>query len=153
MIRRPPKSTLFPTRRSSDLSDRGGSRRGGPLPEGGRPRRARRWQPHRDGQGRRLPTPGGERFDSGTRLLRRRGRSEEHTSELQSHHDIVCRLLLEKKKIQDDLGRNFFIFAPNVSPLSIFVQIEPVLSTFSDSTIDINYTTEYYLYFSYYPPP
>src|SRR5437773_9761136 len=27
-------------------------------------------------------------------------RSEEHTSELQSHHDLVCRLLLEKKKIQ-----------------------------------------------------
>src|SRR5437773_9725174 len=27
-----------------------------------------------------------------------RGRSEEHTSELQSHHDLVCRLLLEKKK-------------------------------------------------------
>src|SRR5437667_6576413 len=28
----------------------------------------------------------------------RRERSEEHTSELQSHHDLVCRLLLEKKK-------------------------------------------------------
>src|SRR5437773_12051117 len=28
----------------------------------------------------------------------RRARSEEHTSELQSHHDLVCRLLLEKKK-------------------------------------------------------
>src|SRR6266540_3233162 len=28
----------------------------------------------------------------------RSGRSEEHTSELQSHHDLVCRLLLEKKK-------------------------------------------------------
>src|SRR5437773_8829303 len=28
-----------------------------------------------------------------------RERSEEHTSELQSHHDLVCRLLLEKKKI------------------------------------------------------
>src|SRR5471032_3666882 len=28
----------------------------------------------------------------------RRPRSEEHTSELQSHHDLVCRLLLEKKK-------------------------------------------------------
>src|SRR5437667_7807423 len=28
-----------------------------------------------------------------------RRRSEEHTSELQSHHDLVCRLLLEKKKI------------------------------------------------------
>src|SRR5437773_7830480 len=27
-----------------------------------------------------------------------RWRSEEHTSELQSHHDLVCRLLLEKKK-------------------------------------------------------
>src|SRR6266851_6585438 len=27
-----------------------------------------------------------------------RRRSEEHTSELQSHHDLVCRLLLEKKK-------------------------------------------------------
>src|SRR5437667_849384 len=32
-------------------------------------------------------------------LCRRRcHRSEEHTSELQSHHDLVCRLLLEKKK-------------------------------------------------------
>src|SRR5437773_8431463 len=28
----------------------------------------------------------------------RKTRSEEHTSELQSHHDLVCRLLLEKKK-------------------------------------------------------
>src|SRR5437773_9795897 len=27
-------------------------------------------------------------------------RSEEHTSELQSHHDLVCRLLLEKKKLK-----------------------------------------------------
>src|SRR5437773_9152145 len=34
---------------------------------------------------------GGTAFYSGTR-------SEEHTSELQSHHDLVCRLLLEKKK-------------------------------------------------------
>src|SRR5437773_2783014 len=30
----------------------------------------------------------------------RENRSEEHTSELQSHHDLVCRLLLEKKKHQ-----------------------------------------------------
>src|SRR5574343_2077146 len=28
-------------------------------------------------------------------------RSEEHTSELQSHHDLVCRLLLEKKKTKN----------------------------------------------------
>src|SRR5437773_9449322 len=37
---------------------------------------------------------GWKRGSSITRLLR----SEEHTSELQSHHDLVCRLLLEKKK-------------------------------------------------------
>src|SRR5947207_15789113 len=30
------------------------------------------------------------------------GRSEEHTSELQSHSDLVCRLLLEKKKKKKD---------------------------------------------------
>src|SRR5437667_1757537 len=29
-------------------------------------------------------------------------RSEEYTSELQSHHDLVCRLLLEKKKKQKE---------------------------------------------------
>src|SRR5438034_10390514 len=38
------------------------------------------------------------------RIVRRRRhalvRSEEHTSELQSHSDLVCRLLLEKKKIK-----------------------------------------------------
>src|SRR5438477_3367780 len=32
--------------------------------------------------------------------VRRRNRSEEHTSELQSHVNLVCRLLLEKKKKQ-----------------------------------------------------
>src|SRR5690349_13684456 len=34
---------------------------------------------------------------SGDRVLSLRGRSEEHTSELQSRRDLVCRLLLEKK--------------------------------------------------------
>src|SRR5437667_6713391 len=38
---------------------------------------------------------GNEGFGSHASSLR----SEEHTSELQSHHDLVCRLLLEKKKI------------------------------------------------------
>src|SRR5476649_275953 len=33
-------------------------------------------------------------------------RSEEHTSELQSHSDVVCRLLLEKKKLSDDQGHD-----------------------------------------------
>ena len=35
-------------------------------------------------------------------------RSEEHTSELQSHHDLVCRLLLEKKKdLQKQTQNNY----------------------------------------------
>src|SRR5436190_5077377 len=45
------------------------------------------------------------------------GRSEEHTSELQSHSDLVCRLLLEKKNSQfysflapDHYSRPFAIF-------------------------------------------
>src|SRR5437773_8463697 len=43
------------------------------------------------------------RYGAGPRTFIRIGigisrRSEEHTSELQSHHDLVCRLLLEKKK-------------------------------------------------------
>src|SRR5260221_165614 len=33
-------------------------------------------------------------------------RSEEHTSELQSHSDLVCRLLLEKKKKSGSLGQS-----------------------------------------------
>src|SRR5438034_8823283 len=44
---------------------------------------------------------GGAQGDSGSgwaRLSANGGRSEEHTSELQSHSDLVCRLLLEKKK-------------------------------------------------------
>src|SRR5260221_7794365 len=38
-------------------------------------------------------------------LFRTRSRSEEHTSELQSHSDLVCRLLLEKKKPRTDRSR------------------------------------------------
>src|SRR5438034_6462321 len=37
------------------------------------------------------------RTDDGILALYRKCRSEEHTSELQSHSDLVCRLLLEKK--------------------------------------------------------
>src|SRR5438034_3643775 len=42
-----------------------------------------------------LASRGGGRFD---RRILLGARSEEHTSELQSHSDLVCRLLLEKKK-------------------------------------------------------
>src|SRR5258707_11607677 len=79
MIRRPPRSTLFPytTLFRSD--------RGNPL-----------------GQGR-LPAGAGvllRRRHLHRRRAARRGhrRSEEHTSELQSRQYLVCRLLLEKKK-------------------------------------------------------
>src|SRR5574343_1641951 len=72
MIRRPPRSTLFPYTtlfRSACLSAR--------------------W-----------------RANPALAALVRDRRSEEHTSELQSHHDLVCRLLLEKKKKQKHEKRN-----------------------------------------------
>src|SRR5690349_23649539 len=60
----------------------------------------RRPRRHRD---RLTATPGVDRSRGGCRTGYRRrsrsGRSEEHTSELQSRRDFVCRLLLEKKKI------------------------------------------------------
>src|SRR5256885_8826246 len=76
MIRRPPRSTLFPytTLFRSQRHDRG-TRRAAARPQA---------PGAREGEGRR----------------RNRGdaRSEEHTSELQSPCNLVCRLLLEKKK-------------------------------------------------------
>src|SRR5690606_39466922 len=85
----------FPTRRSSDLSARASSRR---RP----PRRAPR-PPLRRHRPPRAPPPGRRRRPRPNRRAqrwrsRRRGRSEEHTSELQSRENLVCRLLLEKKK-------------------------------------------------------
>src|SRR5256885_9397057 len=74
MIRRPPRSTLFPY---TTLF-----RSPGRHPE----QRDRRWA------GRRRRQSGVRGRGAGTR------RSEEHTSELQSPCNLVCRLLLEKKK-------------------------------------------------------
>src|SRR5438034_5091273 len=76
MIRRPPRSTLFPYttlfRSRTQLS--------------GRPNK-------------RLKLPGPAfRGSRGLCTGQPVPRSEEHTSELQSHSDLVCRLLLEKKK-------------------------------------------------------
>src|SRR2546425_8525523 len=81
MIRRPPRSTLFPytTLFRSDDAPRRAER--APRPRSLRPRlRARARTCHPRGLGRDAP------------------RSEEHTSELQSLAYLVCRLLLEKKK-------------------------------------------------------
>src|SRR5215204_7152976 len=72
MIRRPPRPPLFPYTT---------------LFRSARPSRAASARPaRRRAPCRPRPTP------------RRCSRSEEHTSELQSHSDLVCRLLLEKKK-------------------------------------------------------
>src|SRR5260221_2483017 len=84
MIRRPPRSTLFPytTLFRSRRASRGRRKSGGAVPT------------HRIGnsavaQGA-LPTRSAR--------AERRSRSEEHTAELQSHSDLVCRLLLCTQK-------------------------------------------------------
>src|SRR5690349_22481060 len=46
----------------------------------------------------RTAAAGASRSRRSARCSARRSRSEEHTSELQSRRDLVCRLLLEKKK-------------------------------------------------------
>src|SRR5688572_32197843 len=75
MIRRPPRSTLFPTRRSSDLSEVGSKDSDVEFA----PEQWIEWIR--------------QELDAGAWK-----RSEEHTSELQSQSNLVCRLLLEKKK-------------------------------------------------------
>src|SRR3712207_7578151 len=92
MIRRPPRSTLFPYTtlfRSHDRGECGDERGGDTYAEG-----LRDVEP-RVGVG--AGAGGRERGGGGgeERVLRR---SEEHTSELQSRQYLVCRLLLEKKK-------------------------------------------------------
>src|SRR2546429_4274751 len=85
MIRRPPRSTLFPyttlfrSRGRAALQDRRARGRGRGTHPLSAPRRSRRAALH--------PV-----------LCDHRPRSEEHTSELQSRLHLVCRLLLEKKK-------------------------------------------------------
>src|SRR2546430_11102234 len=97
MIRRPPRSTLFPytTLFRSAFAigvDRGAARRA---------RRSRR---------RSFP------------LQARRRRSEEHTSELQSQSNLVCRLLLEKKKHHGDMTGG----AVRVAQLQLLAHRRPV---------------------------
>src|SRR5260370_32420450 len=85
MIRRPPRSTLFPyTTLFRSVSKFRRSQRGLPGCE------------HRDHSPVQRAILRGRR--NSERRLRRLDRSEEHTSELQSHLNLVCRLLLEKKK-------------------------------------------------------
>src|SRR2546422_5402737 len=94
MIRRPPRSTLFPY--TTLFRSRPRPR----LQEGGRQIPRRRPEP---GAGDEAAPVVADRPDRSQRDRRPEGaeggeRSEEHTSELQSRLHLVCRLLLEKKK-------------------------------------------------------
>src|SRR5205809_5257911 len=102
MIRRPPRSTLFPYTtlfRSRDHLQEHGNRL--EFYQGVVGKR----EQHGDGPG---PSPGApvpvgrcvrrRTLGGCNRLTHRPTRSEEHTSELQSRLHLVCRLLLEKKK-------------------------------------------------------
>src|SRR2546430_8254320 len=90
MIRRPPRSTLFPY--TTLFRSRRAVARG--LPR------------ERRELGNRVELPGElaeqGHYPSGVRAAREE-RSEEHTSELQSQSNLVCRLLLEKKKNLNNL--------------------------------------------------
>src|SRR3712207_7234350 len=85
MIRRPPRSTLFPY---ATLFRSESNRNVAVAPPG------RRRRPTS------IVTPMGVLRPPGSgRLLGRVGRSEDHTSELQSRQYLVCRLLLEKTNV------------------------------------------------------
>src|SRR5688572_32411526 len=89
MIPRPPRSTLFPTRRSSDLILK--------FVDENTIEFRLEVAPNRDGRGQDVPRAQQQILKIGERSFCLR--SEEHTSELQSQSNLVCRLLLEKKKI------------------------------------------------------
>src|SRR5256886_12679838 len=101
MIRRPPRSTLFPYttlfRSLEGVNDIGGAREPGRaatvaqnLLAAYRDIIARAHDRGLRVYGATIPPFGGSQYDG--------DRSEEHTSELQSQSNLVCRLLLEKKK-------------------------------------------------------
>src|SRR2546430_4221789 len=96
MIRRPPRSTLFPTRRSSDL-----------------PGALRNQKTVKIGS---LLTPYSH-YGSLTQRATDGARSEEHTSELQSQSNLVCRLLLEKN---NSLPPSTAWTSPVLSPVVFF---------------------------------
>src|SRR5258707_10550707 len=99
MIRRPPRSTLFPytplfRSASSAANDR--------FP-------AKKTLASTAPRERHRPTPGALKTSACTSLpsAHRRSRSEEHTSELQSRQYLVCRLLLEKKNTLPSRASSF----------------------------------------------
>src|SRR5689334_23626081 len=102
IIRRPQRSTLFPYTTLFRSSGERGARPGRDAPRAGGD----------GGPGAHLHGGPARQRDTDRRrprrrrLLRPHGRSEEHTSELQSQFHLVCRLLLEKKKKKETSVKN-----------------------------------------------
>src|SRR5688572_31073699 len=96
MVRRPPSSTLFPY--TTLFRSPGGVRQ--PSVRAAVVRALRAGAVDEEGPPRPLAPRHGPSRDDGDldRGRHPRARSEEHTSELQSQSNLVCRLLLEKKK-------------------------------------------------------
>src|SRR3712207_8578719 len=96
MIRRPPRSTLFPYttlfRSRVELSSASAKHLERELSANKNGSRTEQFHPYPK------PLPGREREWSPLPFAHRIQRSEEHTSELQSRQYLECRLLLEKKK-------------------------------------------------------
>src|SRR5260370_9684708 len=115
MIRRPPRSTLFPYTtlfRSHPLMMlRGGERGKGGDRGMGKGERV---------EARRESKKTVKMFEEDALpvavMLASPSRSEEHTSELQSHLNLVCRLLLEKKNIQPRAGAPSCSLQPGCRP-------------------------------------
>src|SRR3712207_7211611 len=97
MIRRPPRSTLFPYTTLFRSPEPPEIPRPDVIPG------ADEYAGTYSGAGRTLAL-----IAEGERLLLLDGRSEEHTSELQSRQYLVCRLLLEKKKNKIDRSTKHF---------------------------------------------
>src|SRR5688572_31461549 len=101
MLRRPPRSTLFPTRRSSDL----------------RGERGRQVEQQRRAVLQRVEVD--DAVHRVVAVVRVQRRSEEHTSELQSQSNLVCRLLLEKKKKKHNKSTEKLIIMNKVSAINL----------------------------------
>src|SRR2546430_10276028 len=110
MIRRPPRSTLFPyttlfRSRQWDCSPRGHGRAELPVSSPLRVRAAPTTRANSNGLVTYAKAPNARVCSA------RVARSEEHTSELQSQSNLVCRLLLDKKKkciFEENMGERGF---------------------------------------------
>src|SRR5256885_7994052 len=130
MIRRPPRSTLFPYttlfRSHGSKYNRVGEKKGGPAPRG-----LDRFAVSIDGGQIVVDT---KTVIPGPAIGTNTTRSEEHTSELQSPCNLVCRLLLEKKK--KHIQHHYILYKTNSHSTRRFlvVQQDPTHSAF-DLTI------------------